>query len=103
MYGQFQSEHFKSKDGKLLWAFNKDAQGRAWVGGVEVDSPLSSVGVRTKWAEIGDYGTPLYEYDVQTGGYGGTQDRQGNYYIGMWKNYLSKMPLIRKYLEQSKS
>lgn len=103
LYGQFQSEHFKSKDGKLLWTFNKDAQGRAWVGGVEVDSPLSSVGVRTKWAEIGDYGTPLYEYDVQTGGYGDTQDRQGSYYIGMWKNYLSKMPLIRKYLEQSKS
>ncbi len=44
----------------------------------------------------GDYNTPLLEYANQSGGYG--EGRHGNY-VNMWNNYLSKMPIIQKYLE----
>lgn len=97
IYGEATSEHYPSADGKLLWTFNRDQSGRAWIGGVEVQSPVSSVGLRTEWGQIGDYGTPLYEYKVQDGSYGDRLDQRKGY-VSMWQNYLSKAPIIRQYL-----
>ena len=44
----------------------------------------------------GDIGTPLYEYDSQTGGYGDVHDEKGSYQC-MWQGYLSKIPLFKAY------
>lgn len=98
IYGPVTSEHYRSGSGKLIWAFNRDASGRAWVGGIEIESPISSAGLRTQWAQAGDYGTPLYEYASMASGYGDPADRKGRSYISMWKYYLSRMPIIQKYL-----
>lgn len=98
IYGTVASEHYQSPNGQLSWAFNRDQTGQAWIGGVEVESPLSSAGLHTQWAQIGNYGTPLYEYKSQAGGYGDTSIGLKGLYINMWKNYLSHMPLIKKYL-----
>lgn len=100
MYGPVTSEHFYSGDDKLSWTFNRDQSGRAWIGGIEVKSPIGSAGLHTQWAQAGEYGTPLYEYASQDGGYGDPNDRRSSRssYVGMWQNYLSKTPLIQKYL-----
>lgn len=97
IYGTADSEHYPSQNRQLIWTFNRDKSGRAWVGGIEVKSPLSSAGLRTQWAEAGDFGTPLYEYPVMDGGYGDTSDQRGEYNC-MWKKYLSRMPIIQRYL-----
>jgi len=98
LYGQIQVEHIKSENNDLKYTFNRDSSGRAWIGGIEINqAPISSLGLRTAWASAGDYGTPLYEHIRQSDGYGDPTDNKGNY-ISMWANYLSRMPIIQKYL-----
>lgn len=95
--GEMVMEGYQSNDGNFEWSFCRDKDGRAWVGGLEVVSPITSTGLRAQWASAGDIATPLYEYRGQAAGYGDEGDAVGNYQ-GMWKNYLSKMPLIQDYL-----
>ncbi len=97
LVGNVRMEGYKSIDGKTQWNFCRDDNGRAWIGGVEAVSPITSTGLRRDWVEAGDFATPLYEYESQTGGYGDTGDMAGHYQ-GMWKNYLVKTPMIRRYL-----
>lgn len=98
IYGQVHVEHIPSKDNTLQYTFNRNTADQAWLGGIEVKSAdISSFGLRTEWASAGDYGTPLYEYRSQSDIYGDYNDSKGNY-VSMWKNYLSRMPLIRRYL-----
>ncbi len=102
LYGQIQVEHFPSADKSLKYTFNRDTAGQAWIGNVEINhAKISSTGLRTEWASIGDYGTPLYEYARQADGYGDASKARGNY-LNMWKNYLSHMPIIQKYLASKK-
>lgn len=104
MYGTVKVRLYKSKDGALNYTMCETGQGgskKAWVGSIEAVSPISSTGCRTEWVSMGDVGTPLYEYDSQDGGYGDYTDTKGSY-VSMWKNYISKMPLIRKYLAESR-
>ncbi len=98
LYGPISVEGIRSKNDRLEYTFNRNSQGQAWLSHIEItDAPISSHGLRTAWATAGDFGTPLYEYHVQDGGYGDHSDRHHNY-VNMWKNYLSRMPLIQKYL-----
>ena len=97
IYGTVTSEHFPSCDEKYIYTMNRDKAGRAWLGGIEARTELNSYGLHTEWVAAGPYATPLYEYSGQTGGYGDTEDVRGDYQC-MWNNYLSKMPLIQKYL-----
>lgn len=98
LYGQVNVEHVPSENGQLQYTFNSNSQGQVWLGGIEIkNAPISSSGLRTEWASTGDYGTPLYEYAQQSDGYGDPNDNRGHY-TNMWKNYLSRMPLIRRYL-----
>ena len=96
MYGQIRVKCYPSKDGKLMYSFNEDSDGRAWIGGIETRSKINSAGLRSEWVEGGNLGTPLYEYSSQDGGYGDRMDTRGPYRC-MWNNYLRHIPIIRKY------
>lgn len=99
LYGPISVESVRSQDNHLQYTFNRNQKGQAWLSHIEVtDSPISSTGLRTNWATTGDFGTPLYEYYNQDGGYGDHSDRH-NKYVNMWQNYLSRMPIIQKYLK----
>lgn len=103
LYGQVHVDHFPSKDGSMRYVFNRNADNQAWLSYIEIqDTQISPFGLHTKWASAGDYGTPLYEYNKQADGYGDPNDKCGHY-VNMWKNYLSRMPLIQKYLSACKS
>lgn len=95
-YGRINVEQFASANNKLRYTFNRNSENHAWINNIEVNSPISSTGLHTEWIKPGDYNTPLLEYAHQSGGYG--EGRHGNY-VNMWNNYLSKMPIIQKYLE----
>lgn len=95
--GMVQMDSFKSYDGHVMWLFCSDEYGRSWIGGVEIDSPLTSMGCRANWATAGDLMTPLYEYSTQASGYGDPSDvRKGM--VGMWNRYLSKVPMVQEYI-----
>ena len=98
LVGEVRAEGFRSRDGQLTWLFFLDEEGRAWVGQVEMESKLATMGLRKDWVVMGDFTTPLYDYSRQTGGYGDPADVKGPRQC-MWRNYLSKVPLIREYLE----
>lgn len=95
--GKVRAEGFESHGGRYEWLFCEDAKGRAWVGNVEATAPITSTGLRREWVLAGDFTTPLYEYSRQSDGYGDPRDTRGPYQC-MWKNYLSKVPMIKKFL-----
>ena len=101
VYGHFKVQHFHSKNGKLRYSFSQDDYGRAWLGGIETNSPITSTGLRRDWVKAGDIATPIYEYKqvVDGSGYGDAGDEKGHY-IGMWRSYVSKIPLIQDYLNR---
>ncbi len=98
--GKIRAEGFESHGGRYDWLFCEDAKGRAWVSNVEATAPITSTGLRREWVLAGDFTTPLYEYSRQSDGYGDPRDTRGPYQC-MWKNYLSKVPMIRKFLQIS--
>ena len=103
LYGDFTTRVYPSNDGSLLYSVCEtevNGERQAWVGNIETTAPIGSTGCRTKWGYGGDFSTPLYEYRSQSGGYGDMENDKGNY-TSMWKNYLSKLPLIKRYLEKT--
>lgn len=96
---EIRAQGFASRDGQYNWLFYSDGKKRTWIAEVEVVSPLTTVGVRSEWAKIGDLGTPLYDYAKWSDGYGDPHDIRGAYQC-MWKRYLSQIPLIRSYTER---
>ncbi len=101
LYGDVTVSVFPSKDLSLRYMVCRDWRGRAWIAGVENDSPIESTGLRKSWVDAGDIATPAYEYQFpgvdQTGGFGNPNLRKG-LYVDMYEKYLSKMPLIQEYL-----
>lgn len=96
--GAVQVDGFVSHDGQYIWLFMQDGKGRAWVSNVEAVSPVTSLGLRRDWTLMGDFTTPLYEFTTQAGIYGDRGDTRGARQ-GMWKNYLSNIPLLQEYLK----
>ena len=97
------SELYSSYNDELLYnicSIQKGDHTEAWINNIETPSPITSTGCRAEWVSTGDYGTPLYEYKQQSDGYGDSYDFKGSY-IGMWKHYLSKIPVIRRYLYET--
>lgn len=95
--GQLNADAFAANDGQATWLFCSDEWGRAWLGNIEIVSPLTSTGCRRDWMDAGDLATPLYEYSTQAAGYGDPNDtRKG--LVGMWNQYLSKIPLLQDYI-----
>lgn len=101
IYGAIEIEVFTSKDKKYRYMFCQDKLGRVWIGGVERNSDIGSTGLREYWVDAGDLTTPAYERVSESGGYG-NYDLQSSHYVDMFKNYLSKIPVIKKYLESKK-
>lgn len=96
--GQVQVSSFRSHDGSVIWLFCSDEYARTWIGGIEVNSPLTSTGCRKNWATAGDLLTPLYETSTQAGVHGDPNDiRKGM--VGMWNRYLSNVSVIREFLD----
>lgn len=95
--GQVGADSFASNDTQAIWLFCSDEWGRAWLGNIEIVSPLTSTGCRRDWMTAGDLATPIYEYSTQAAGYGDPSDtRKG--LVGMWNQYLSKIPLLQEYI-----
>lgn len=103
LYPNAISESYSSYNNELLYtlcSIQDKNHTEAWIGNIETASPITSTGCRADWVSAGDYGTPLYEHKEQTDGYGDRSDFKGSY-INMWKNYLSKVPVIRRYLHET--
>lgn len=96
IYGDAKIRTFDSNDGRLSWSIIEDSQGRACVGSIQMKSKISSTGLRQNWVNGGDFTMPLYEYNKQSYNLGDSEDQKGNYTC-MWKNCLSRMPIIKAY------
>ena len=100
MYGEVTVRQFPSFNDELRYTMCEVGQGdekKAWVGGIEVNALITSTGLKKEWVSTGDICTPLFEYQTMTGGYGNPEGRTDGY-ESMWEKYLSRMPMIRKYL-----
>lgn len=96
LYGRVHYDVYPSNDGKLKYTFCRDVKGRAWVSGIENNSPLDSTGLHEEWFSGGALTTPAYEYAGQAGSYGNLGDAKGSY-VDMFQNYLSKVPVVQEY------
>lgn len=95
--GQIMGEGYESVDTQTAWLFFSDYRGRCWVANIELNIHVTSTGCRKEWLLATDISTPLYEVSRLTDGYGDTSDSRANNHLGMWENYLSKIPLIQEY------
>lgn len=100
MYGEVTVRQFPSFNDELRYLVcevGKRDEKKAWIGTIEVNAPMTSVGLTSGWVSSGDICTPLFEYQTMTGGYGEADGRTDGY-ESMWEKYLSQMPIIKKYL-----
>ena len=100
MYGEVTVRQFPSFNDELRYLIcevGKKEETKAWIGTIEVNAPMTSVGLTSGWVSSGDICTPLLEYQSMAGGYGEDLGRTDGY-VSMWKNYLAQMPIIKKYL-----
>jgi len=100
--GQVLVEGFAANDRSVNWVFCGDDWHRTWVANIEVVSPVTSTGCYKSWMLAGDMATPLYEHSTRAGSYGDTSDTRKGGMVGMWRNYLSNIPVIRQKLESSR-
>lgn len=101
LVGSVSAGYFLARDGQEIWLFCSDELGRTWIANIEVISPITSTGCRRDWLQAGDMVTPLYEHSTKVGNYGDPSDtRKG--LVGMWNQYLSKIPLIQEYVAARK-
>ena len=101
LYSNATAELYPSLNRNLYFSFcTVDHPAKAWISSIETTSPITSTGCRSNWVSAGDISTPLYEYKTQADGYGDYRDSKG-FYQSMWANYLSKAPLIRRFLYET--
>jgi hypothetical protein len=103
--GNYKCYTVPSNDNSLEFIFCVDSKNRVWIGSVEVKkAKINDVGVRERWAK--DLCIPLYDYcssrHNQCGGFEDLNDKngKGGQYAGMWKNYLSKVPMIIEFRQK---
>lgn len=101
LYGAVEIHVFESHDGENMYVFARDEAGRSWLVGGETTSEVGPNGLRKTWLNLGDLFTPAYEYITQTGGFGNSRLMKKKY-TDMYANYLSKIPLIKKFEEAVK-
>ncbi len=109
IYGLARARVFESGDaaGKLRYVFIQDKFDRVMVGSIERLSKLTRVGLYEKWVRGGSLTTPIYDYLDNNHGFGisdyiDSSDRKGSRreYVSMWPNYLSRIPVIRAYIDR---
>lgn len=101
LYGETLFEVFGSTNGKYRYIFCKDKKNRAWIASIDVAvSPFTTSGIRFDWVDGGDLTTPAFEYLSQAGKYGdsGLRAGVGNKYVDVFRQYVSRLPLIQEYL-----
>ncbi|MBQ3325966.1 hypothetical protein IJG79_02365 [Candidatus Saccharibacteria bacterium] len=99
MYGTVTVRQFASNNDNLRYTIFEIGEGnnrRAWIGGIEVNAPITSTGLKSEWVSSGDICTPLLEYQTMTGGYGNPAGRTDGY-EDMWE-YIRRMPIIKRFL-----
>lgn len=99
MYGTVTVRQFPSNNDNLRYTIFEIGEGenrRAWIGGIEVNAPITSTGLKSEWVSTGDVCTPLLEYQTMTGGYGNPEGRTDGYQ-DMWE-YIRRMPIIKRFL-----
>lgn len=102
-YGEVSIDTYLSENGELLYKFCRNQEGKAWLADVEVEkSDLSSDGIKKKWVDFGDLTTPAHEYKDQVEEKYAT-DYGNKVYTSTWEKYLSKSPLINRYLASKKA
>lgn len=99
LYGRIKVEVYPSGDCSIFYMMCKDQEGRTWIGGIEKGNPIGRTGLRGRWIDGGDLMTPAYEYSTYDAGYGNDKLRSGKY-VDMFENYISKIPVIKKYLSR---
>ena len=111
VYGEVINEVFDSKNKQLRFHFCRDAKNRAWIGSIEyTKSERNDIGLRKQWIDAGPLTTPAYEYyrggnqleDANHNDYANREDVNGEY-ADSFKNFLSKVPVIKEYLESVKT
>lgn len=102
IYGEIRNEAFASVDGKLIYTFCRDSEGRAWIGSVEFsERRLGSTGLNKEWVSGGALTTPAIEHFEQTGAHGGAPEAKSGHYFDMYAKFLSHVPVIRYYQKLS--
>ncbi len=102
LYGDVTVEAYLSKNGKFQYMFCKDNLNRVWIGGIEDNSEVTSLGLRKNWVYAGKLTTPAFEYAKQAGIYGNGNLSKGRY-VDMYKHYISKIPVIQKYISRKQN
>lgn len=108
LYGITRARVFSSYNKKYIYLFLTDSRRRSWVGWVDNTSKVTVLGIREKWVDVGCLSTPAFEYQYdrqedgsykidETFGYGNRDLIYDDTYVDMYKNYLSKIPLIKEY------
>lgn len=93
---------YKSNSGEYLYAFDRDSRGRAWISQIEnLQSPITSTGLRRDWVDGGALLTPLYEPSREAGEWGDPKDVRGAN-VCMWNGYLKYVPLIEDFVKHNK-
>lgn len=93
---------YKSNSGEYLYAFDRDSRGRAWIGQIEnLQSPVTSTGLRRDWVDGGALLTKLYEPSREAGEWGDPKDVRGAN-VCMWNGYLKYVPLIEEFVKKTK-
>lgn len=105
-YGEVKLQAFPSTDGKLKYVFCKSLDNKAWIAHIENDSDITPLGIKRSWVKHEDLTTPLLErgpkdkldiFSDPTGGYG--VKIANSLYLDMFSHYLSKVPIIHRFLE----
>ncbi len=99
MYGMVTVRQFASNNDDLRYTIFEIGEGekrRAWIGGIEMNAPITSTGLKAEWVSTGDICTPLLEYHTMTGGYGNAEGRTDGY-EDMWE-YIRRTPIIKRFL-----
>lgn len=102
LYGDISMEVFSSQNKAFKYVFCRDKKNRVWISAIEDNSEIQSSGLKKNWVLGGDLTTPAYEYNIQAGSYGNANDMKGKY-CDMYEKYISKIPIIKEYLEQLNS
>jgi hypothetical protein len=101
MYGLVTTEVYGSNNNEFRYMFCHDKLGRSWIAAIEMaKEKMTSLGLSKNWADGGDITTPAFEYGEQSGGFGNPElGYDDNLYIDMYKNYISRIPIIKQYEE----
>jgi hypothetical protein len=103
--GKYKCYVVPSNDNSFEYLFCVDTLNRVWIGNLEVKkAKINDVGVRERWAA--NICVPLYDYcskkHNQCGGFEDLDDipASSSHYAGLWKNYLSKIPMIIEFRQK---